>query len=230
MSLLKLFLMFIAAGFFVTSSVNATHADSRVIESFSDYKVGKFPKRLRTYPFQRGKAQEVYVVAEEGGNKFLRAKDDKNLSVQVMRQFLWDVKKHPWISWKWRARTLPKGADERDFKNTNDSACGIYIVFGKYSGKALKYTWSTSVPVGTVIRKKPNKFHMIIKNSGPPADPGAWQTVSVNIPEDYKANFGEEIQKSPTGFGILTDGNADKVRAPSACDYDAFTVSSGPSA
>ena len=194
----------------------------RVIESFSDYKVGRFPKRLRTYPLQRSKAKQVYRVEEEGGNRFLRADDANDISVQVLRQFQWNIKKYPWISWKWRARTLPSGADERDIKNRNDSACGIYIIFGKYTGKALKYVWSTSVPTGTVVRKKPNEFHMIVRKSGPAENPKDWYRVAVHVPKEFQENFGKVLKKNPTGFGILTDGNA--VHAPAACDYDDFAI------
>ncbi len=220
----KVGLMLLMVGVFVTTGLG--HAESltdvKVIESFTDYPVGRFPKRMRTFPFQRGKAKEVYIVAEEGGNKFLKADDQKELSIRVMRQFIWNIEKYPWISWKWRAKTFPPGGDERDIKNKNDSACGIYIVFGKYSGKALKYVWSTTMPTGTVVRKDPNKFHIIAKKTGPASSPNAWHRVSINVPKEFQENFGEKLKKNPTGFGILTDGNA--VHARAACDYDDFAI------
>ena len=42
---------------------------------------------------------------------------------------------------------LPTGAIESD-DNKNDRAWDVYVVFGRYSGVALKYVWSTSLPVG----------------------------------------------------------------------------------
>ncbi len=193
-----------------------------VVEPFTNYSVGSFPRRFRTYPLQRAKAMKVYRVAEEGENRFLRAHDEKELSVQILRQFYWQVKRFPWASWRWRPRILPAGADERPGKGGNDSACGVYILFGQYSGKALKYVWSTNAPRGTVVRKKPGKFHILVKTSGKPADPKAWQRVTINIPEEYRAQFDKELTINPTGFGVLTDGNA--VDKPAACDYDDFTV------
>lgn len=194
---------------------------SKTVENFSHYTVGKFPRSFRTYPFQRGKARHVYEVAEENGNQFLRAVDDQDISVQVMREFVWDIERYPWISWKWRAQTLPKGGDERKAAS-NDSACGVYIVFGKYTGKVLKYVWSDKAPVGTVVKKDPGKMDIFVKQSGPPKSPGQWQTVTVNVPADYQKAFGEPLDKNPTGIGMLTDGNALHVK--SACDYDDFVI------
>lgn len=198
----------------------------RIIESFSKYKVGDFPKSLRTYPFQRGQAKKIYKVEEENENRFLRAYDDQDISVQVMRQFYWDIEKYPWVSWKWRPRVLPTNGDERFFKDPgsrNDSACGIYIIFGKYSGKAIKYVWSTGAPVGHIVKKNPNKFHIVIQESGPAKDTNAWHRVAINVPDDYKKNFEEELKKNPTGIGMLTDGNA--LHVTSSCDYDDLTIS-----
>lgn len=197
----------------------------RMIDSFTDYKVDSFPRRFRTYPFQRSKAKKVYRVKEEGGNQFLRAYDDQDISVQVFRQFHWDIERYPWIRWRWRVRILPVGGDERH-SPTNDSACGVYIVFGKYTGKVLKYVWSTLAPEGTVHKKKPGKFHMIVRNSGEASNPGDWQEVVVNVTEDYANNFQGDAIRNPSGFGLLTDGNA--VHKPASCDYDEFVISTNP--
>ena len=205
-----------------TFSKGGPPSETRVIDSFDRYDVGDFPKRFRTYPFQRGKAKSVYRVEEEGGNKYLQAVDKNDTSVLVMREFVWKIKTYPWISWQWRPKQLPPGGDERQ-RASNDSGCGVYLVFGKYSGRALKYVWSDKAPVGTVVQKDPNKFHIIVQASGPPRDPNAWYTVSVNVPEAYQEQFGEALPKAPTGIGLLTDGNA--LHVPAACDYDGITVS-----
>jgi hypothetical protein len=196
----------------------------RMIDDFSQYEAGKFPKSFRTYPFQRGKAMEVYSVQSDGNNQFLHASDDKDISVQVFKKFFWEAKRWPYLSWKWRAVTLPKGAAENNPK-INDSACGIYVVFGGYTGKVLKYVWSTTLPVGSVHEKKPNKFYFIVAESGS-ADVGTWKTAAVNVVEDYKRVFKEDPKKEPDGFGLLTDGNATHTLA--ACDYDDFKISESP--
>lgn len=210
----------------LTASVTAAapaHA-VRTVEDFSQYEVDKFPKSFRTYPFQRGKADDVYIVKEEGGNKFLHASDDKDISVQTFKRYVWDTEKYPHFSWKWRAVTLPKGGDERNGM-PNDSACGIYVTFGGYTGNAIKYVWSTTLPAGTVVEKKPGKFYILVVESGP-GSVGSWQAKAVNVMEDYRRIFKSEPKKHPDGFGLLTDGNA--THTPAVCDYDDFRISETP--
>lgn len=190
-------------------------------ENFTDDPVGKFPKPFKTYPFQRGDAIQCYWVAEENGARFLRAEDNDGLSVQIFRELNWDLKKTPSFSWKWRARTLPKGAGEAE-SGTNDSACGIYVVFGRYSGRAIKYVWSSSLKPGTVINKgNDGKLFIVVLQSGP-EKLGQWITEKVDVVADYKRLFGKDPDKNPSGFGLLTDGNA--THTPAACDYGDFVV------
>lgn len=198
---------------------NQTKAE-RLIEDFSDSSVNDFPKDFRTYPFQHGKAEHVYHVKQEGNNKYLNGTDTEDISVQTFKRFYWEPSKHPQFSWKWRAQTLPKGANENDYR-TNDSACGIYVVFGGYTGNILKYVWSTSAPANSIIPKEPGKFYIIVLQSGK-KNVGTWQAESVNVVEDYKKVFKEDPSRLPSGFGLLTDGNA--VHAPASCDYDDFKI------
>lgn len=189
-----------------------------VLEDFEREFLAKFPHHFRTYPFQRGKAQEVYTVWEEQGNHYLAARDHKNLSIQIFKPVSWNLLQKPRLSWRWRPSLLPQGGDERD-PDHNDSACGVYVIFGRYSGHALKYVWSTQAPLETVVEKKPGKFYIIVKGSGKTQ---TWQTVSVDVVADYRKVFGKEAPPSPTGFAILSDGNASQT--PAGCDYDDFVL------
>lgn len=192
-----------------------------VIDDFASSPAGKFPSNWRTWPFQRGDAVKVYQIAEEGGKKYLKARDDKDLSEQIMRNFNWQIDRYPYLSWKWRARELPAGAREDD-GSKNDSACGVYVIFGGYSGNALKYVWSTSLPAGQIVTRREGKLKIKVADTGT-AHLDKWQQHTVNVPSDYKALFGGEPKKNPSGIAILTDGNATHTAA--ACDYADFTIS-----
>ncbi len=220
----KLFSAVLASAILLTQA--STFADDKVqgpkmMESFTSYPANKFPTSFRTYPFQRGKAQEVYFVREENGNKYLNGTDEKDLSIQVFKRFVWDTAKEPYFSWQWRAQTLPTGAAETS-PTTNDSACGVYVVFGGYTGDIIKYVWSTTLPVGTIYEKKPGKMYMVVLDSGP-GSVGQWQTRSVDVLADYKKIFKKDPTEQPPGFGLLTDGNATHTKA--SCDYDNFQIS-----
>lgn len=196
----------------------------KTIENFSRYKPGEFPTIFKTWPFQRGDARQIYKVREEGGKKYLAALDDRDFSKQIFREFDWNIKAFPYLRWKWRARTLPRGAAENNAA-TNDSACGVYVIFGKTSGTALKFVWSTTLPDGAVFEKKPGAMVMQILDSGP-KNLNKWRSHIINIPEIYEALLKKPMKRAPTGFAILTDGNA--THSAAACDYADFKISAVP--
>ncbi len=193
---------------------------ANVVDNFSDDAIGKLSSSWRTWPFQRGKATEVYKVQQENGKKFLHASDSWDYSVQILKNFNWKIDTYPNLSWKWRAITLPTGANETK-SATNDSACGVYVVFSKARQMMLKYTWSTTVPVGTVYEKVPGKAYIIIADSGD-KKLGKWQSHTINVKEDYKKYFKTDLDKAPVAIAILTDGNA--MHSPAECDYADFEI------
>ena len=197
---------------------------TRQLNTLDTSKVGRLPKRWRAWHFQRGKAAKVYRVAEENGRRFIKAYDDHDASQQIFLNFHWPIEKRPAFSWSWRATTLPQGANESG-DATNDSACGIYVVVGRYQGHAIKYVWSTSLPPGTVVSRRGGQLKIKVLDSGP-KKVGQWISHSVDVPSDYQALFGKPLKKNPAGIGILTDGNA--VHKPAGCDYTDFTISSRP--
>lgn len=198
--------------------------EKKWIESFKKYSAGKFPTSWRTWPFQRGKAGNVYTVMEEDGKKYLRAKESFGASAQIMLPFIWPVEEMPYLNWRWRPMLLPKGAKE-SADNLNDSACGVYVIFGRYTGVASKYVWSTTLPVEQVVSRREGKLRIKVVGSGPEGL-GKWYGYSVNVPEDYRKMFGKSMDREPTGIAILTDGNA--TSTPAECDYDDFVISKKP--
>jgi len=202
------------------ASLNASPQEITVDDLEKNAKSGEFPSGWKTYPFQFGKAKQVYQVAVESEGRWIRAKDDQDISMPIFKDFSWPLDDYPEIKWRWRALELPSGAHEDD-RSTNDSACGVYVAFGKMSGVALKYVWSSTLPVGHVWTKDPGKFYVIVKASGK-SGLNQWQSEKVNVIEDYKKYFGKDPKKDPSGIGIMTDGNA--MHTSAACDYGGFVI------
>ena len=194
---------------------------AQTIDDFESYPAGKFPSKWRTWPFQRGKASSVYKVSQEENNKFLSAFDDKDISVQTLRDFGWNLERTPVLSWKWRAKTLPINANETN-PATNDSACGVYVVISKARQEMIKYTWSTTAPVGTAYEKRAGKAFIIVLDSGN-EKLGKWVSRKIDVEADYKKYFGRPLDRDPVAIAVLTDGNA--THSAAACDYDDFQVS-----
>lgn len=215
----------LAAGLALLSASTAMIAEEGIsyftLDEFESSRVGQFPRRWRTWPFQRGEAEKVYRVAEEGGRRFIKAYDDHDASQQIFFNFDWPLHNMPNLTWRWRATMLPAGADESN-DTMNDSACGVYVVIGRYSGHAIKYVWSTALSPGSVVTRRGGKLKIKVLDSGN-ARTGSWAGHTVDVSTDYKALFGRPLDKNPSGIGILTDGNA--VHRPAGCDYSDFVIS-----
>ncbi len=224
MKILWVLLLFIPSSLSAENHNTPPPASIREIENFNAYEVGKFPINFKTFPFQRADALQVYSVQSEDHHKFLSSFDDQDISVQIFRRFEWDLPRWPYFSWRWRAKILPQGAAENN-PATNDSGCGVYVVFEGYHGDILKYVWSSTLPVGTVYEKKPGKFYIVVLDSAS-THLGNWRTIAVNVIEDYKKIFKKEPSQNPKGFGILTDANATHTAA--SCDYDDFRIADSP--
>jgi len=211
----------VALAWTTMDSIAQTSYGRLALDNLSDSKVGSFPRKWRTWPFQRDDAEKVYKVAEEGGKRFIRAHDEQDLSEQIFLNFNWEIDKRPMLSWSWRATKLPKGGMESSGA-TNDSACGLYVVIGRYKGHAIKYVWSTKLPAGKVVTRRDGKLKIKVLDSGS-AKVGSWVSHKVDVVKDYEELFGKKLDKNPSGIGLLTDGNA--LHVPSGCDYRGFAIS-----
>jgi len=192
------------------------------VDEFSASEVGAFPKNWKTYPFHYGKAERIYKVASDGGRNILKAEDSEDLSVPIFKDFHWDIEKYPYLKFRWRAQKIPAGSRETSYA-TNDSACGVYVGFGRTSG--MKYVWSANLAKDSYWAKKPGQFYIISKEMGG-ASLGSWKEETVMVKEDYQKYFGRVLERRPSGVGVMSDGNA--VHQTAACDYADFRISTEP--
>ena len=188
-------------------------------ETFQQYPPGVFPSRWKV----RGKeavAQAVYRIAEEAGNRFLHAYAN-NQDVQIGLEYAFQPKDYPILRWRWRATKLPPGADERA-KRTNDSAASVYVIFD--SGilpRAIKYVWSSSLPVGTRLDSPVYWRAKVVVLQHGPAESGEWRQETVNFYQDYKILFGFEPGEV-RGIALLTD--SDTMTSVAEAAYDDFML------
>ena len=191
-----------------------------VFEDFSSYNTGAFPGDWKVRGWKQ-KALRVYSIKEEAGNKFLHATDHGE-DMMIGKYDGWDYKAYPVLSFRWRALTLPKGAAENNSK-TNDSACGIYLVFkdGIVFPKTIKYVWSSTLPVSDADVSYKDYFKTLIIQTGPERL-NQWVTHEVNFVEQYKKYFNTQDVPKVQGIGVLTDANA--MASVAECDYDDFVL------
>lgn len=199
--------------------------DAILIEDFSKGTTGQFPQGwgwvegLKVKKISEAKAGQVpYVIAEENGNKFLHA-DDTGQAVTIVSDKKWNVKKYPCLSWRWRVREFPMGANER--RGKSDSAGGLYVTYYiSFFGipKSIKYIWSNEVPLCDIFKREgTGKATMTVVESGT-GKKDVWVTETINIYEHYKKVFGEYPPDEIAGIAIRTDADGTNSRA--IADYD----------
>jgi hypothetical protein len=206
-----------------------------VVDDFQTNTPGQFPndwvfvtsdEEILSYEEARDSGERM-VVLEENGNHFLRV-ETKNAALRYTKRngtdFDWNLRSHPRLTWRWRALRLPQGASERD---KNDTGGAVYVTFGTdWLGrpKSIKYTYSSSLPIGTVVDF--GNLYVIVVGSAREPRQGEWTTVTRNVTQDYRQVFGDKPPRRPTSITIWSDSDTTNDRA--RVDFDDIALL-GPS-
>lgn len=201
--------------------------DNVVVDDFETYKAGATPDGWKFIGSNRDvlsieealeEGEEFYIV-KEGGNKFLRASTHGEALRFTRRNgvdFNWSLEEYPLLKWRWRANKLPEGASEDD---KNDSGGALYVTFGTdWIGrpKSIKYVYSSSLPVGTVVSHGPLK--VIVVDSAREPDMGEWQSVLRDVRSDYRQVFGGQAPDRPVSITLWSD--SDTTQDSAEVDFD----------
>jgi hypothetical protein len=188
-----------------------------VLEDFEKHGAANFPKNW--WAGASG-AEGVYRIEVESGYRFLHARAE-NRGVPIGLEYVFNPKKLRHLSWRWRLRTLPSGADERNAAK-HDAAAQVYVVFdNQYWPRVIKYIWSASLPVGTRFTNPLyDRGRVVVLKSGP-SDRSMWQEEKVNFYAEYRKFFGNEPGEVQ-GIGLLT--SSDSTKSVAAADYDDFVL------
>jgi hypothetical protein len=118
-----------------------------------------------------------------------------------------DLSATPVLQWSWRLGRLSAAGDERS-KPGDDYAARVYVVFSGgaffWRTRAINYVWSANQPVGA---SWPNVFtgnaRMLAVRSGS-ARAGEWLHEQRDVRADFRALFGEDIERADA-VAIMTD-------------------------
>ena len=179
-----------------------------VLENFSTTEPGRPPEGWGWRNKDRDKPKP-YTVLAAGSQRYLAARDSGS-SIILLKVSHWNPRQYPILTWCWRAESLPPGGDER-YGPTNDSAAGLYVFFSQnWLGipRQIKYVWSSTLPEGTVDRRKRFArpwFFVVESGTG---NLGSWVFEQVDLLADYDRVYGGEPKSRTRGLGILTDANS----------------------
>ncbi|HLF47887.1 MAG TPA: DUF3047 domain-containing protein [Methylomirabilota bacterium] len=156
-----------------------------------------------------------FRIDAQNPNKILHLKSQGDSS-NVSKEIKVDVKQYPFLQWRWKAVTLPKGADSRR-KESDDQACQVYVTFPRFPSlvrsRIISYVWDSTAPTGTVVQsQKTGLVTYVILRSGP-AELGQWLTETRSVLEDYKKIYGEEPGEQVGAISIGIDSDDVKDRA-----------------
>jgi hypothetical protein len=187
-----------------------------LVDDFQDDSPGTFPGgwvfvkengSIRSYE-ETNQPGERVEVRTENGNRFVRLVTKGEALRYTKRNevdFDWSLDTHPRLKWRWRALKLPEGASE---KGKNDTGGAVYVTFGKdWLGrpKSIKYTYSSSLPVGTVVSF--GALKVIVVDSAVEPRQGEWQPVQRNVINDYRQVFGGDPPNRPVSITIWSDSD-----------------------
>lgn len=214
-------------------------ANCKLLDDFESDTPGAPPgkwranRRRELVPLTKGdvmtERKNAYVRSEKD-NQFARIRTDaKALRVVLTRRngLNWNLEKRPILQWKWRAMVLPEGGDEKR-DATNDTGGALYVTFDTdWLGrpKSIKYTYSSSLPVGTTVDYGPLK--VLVVASGEEQGREHWVRHERNVIEDYKRLFGDAPDKTPGVVAMWSD--SDTLDETATIDVDDILVLSQPS-
>ena len=201
----------------------AQQEESIMLEDFSDGYIGGLPKGWQWKKGDNDK-DKPYKVIEETDSSYYLAADDNGESVLLAKKVKWDLFEYPYLEFRWRARSLPPGGDER-YGDKNDSAAGVYIFYTRKMGMVpinAKMVWSTTLPVGAALRRSgTGRPYNVVVDSGE-EHLNEWRTQVVDLREIWEKTFGGTMPKNALGIGLLSDANS--VGGTAAADYDYIKV------
>ena len=101
-----------------------------------------------SYKGKFGTADAVFSIQTVDGVKVLRMVSRESTGSLLYDISKIDLKKYPYMSWKWRVDRLPANADGL-ISEKDDQAIGIYIGSGStFSQESIALRWETKTPKG----------------------------------------------------------------------------------
>jgi hypothetical protein len=167
----------------VTAALSESTADRVVVVRFANSLPPGWEVQVRA-------GKPSYAV--ENGALHLKSRQD---SYGLKRQVNLDLASYPYLNWRWKAVSLPRGGDGRR-QATDDQAAQVYVVFPRWPYEVrtqlLGYTWENVCPRGCRYTSPAWNLTRYVVLRDRSDRLGEWKTERVNVYEDYKRLFGSE--------------------------------------
>jgi len=145
------------------------------------------------------------VEDKELKHNVLRIVSDKASGVIMVDCSDVDLKKYPIMRWRWKAVTLPTGADAT-VKAKDDQGIAVYVGYGRFTQSSISYNWQTETPKG---KSGKSTYNMVVdvdwftlRDKNDKMD--TWFEEEVNVYEDMNRIF----RKIPSGWALSISSNS----------------------
>ncbi len=164
-----------------------------------------------------------------------RQKEDYFLHILCVNDYIalgkklsFDVRKYPYLSWRWKASKLPEGGDIRK-RETDEQAGQVYVVFPKFPSpvntRSVGYIWDNQAPVGlSGTSTAYSKMKYVVLQSGS-VKLNQWICETRNVYDDYQKLFQEE---PPLVGGVMLYINTQHSKGSAEIFYADISFSSSP--
>jgi hypothetical protein len=188
-----------------------------VIDTFSSCIKNRLPCNWEKFRDVKG-----ISLQHDSSNYFVRILSVNDVE-SIGKRVSYSLHDYPEVHWRWRVNDLPPGARE-DIKKKNDSAAGIYVAFkGTFPfNHVIKYVWSTTLPVGTIVKSPHNGKVMIFVIEQGPNNLNHWVPEERNVLNDYLRAFGSQ---PPLVEGIAIQTDSDNTKSSASADFDDIFIS-----
>ncbi|MFM8552698.1 MAG: DUF3047 domain-containing protein [Nitrospiraceae bacterium] len=174
------------------TGLDAQPAGQMVLEDFTAKDADGFPKDWKAQHGE-GKARQSYTVQQDGAQPFLAVrKADQRI---YKRKISWDPKAMPVLTWRWRLKAAPAGAEPiaAVFVSLDTDLMVIPV--------ANKYVWSSAKAKGTATEGGMFGASEIVLRSGP-QPVGEWIEERVNVYDDFKRIHQHEPADKAWGISL----------------------------
>jgi len=176
----------------LSAPVPVQSAGLLVLDDYSVKDADGFPAGWKAQR-QETKARKQYTVQAEQGMTFLAA---KNADQRVYKRIAWDPKAMPIVTWRWRVKQAPAGAEP---------VAAVYVSLDTdllVIPVATKYVWSQTKEVGTMTEGGLFDASEIVLQKGSKGF-GEWVEQRVNAYEDFKRIHRHEPASQAWGISLL---------------------------
>src|SRR5262249_29828537 len=156
-----------------------------------------------------GQPKYDFAIVSDGGRRALRLRSQNDNST-ITREVVVDVKRFPYLAWRWKAVTLPKGGDSRR-RDRDDQAAQIYVAFPRFPttvrSRIVGYVWDTTAPIGTIAKSEGSSMVTYVVVRSGEADLGRWISETRNVYDDYLTIYGEAPTEDLRAVSLAIDSN-----------------------